>query len=63
MVMESHRNETCFKTGMTGFHMTLTINIINNIMKDVFKGDLKAMDAQLDSNFGCLPQEIEDTLQ
>lgn len=28
-LMEAHRNETCFKTGLTGFHMTLTVDIIN----------------------------------
>jgi hypothetical protein len=62
MIMEQHRNETCFKTGVTGFHMTLTVNIINECIANDFNNDLNAMDATLDDNYGCLPREIEDRL-
>jgi len=59
-IMETARNETCFKTGMTGFHMTLTFNAIADILKNRYSGDLEKMDAELDNNFGCLPQQVED---
>jgi len=60
--MEQHRNETCFKTGLVGFHMTLTVNIINECIANDFGGDLNALDSTLDDNYGCLPREIEDKL-
>lgn len=62
VIMETQRNETCFKTGLTGFHMTCTINVLHNAIHKNYGNDLNKMDEQIDNNFGCLPQKMEDAL-
>jgi hypothetical protein len=44
VLMETQRNETCFKTGMVGFHMTCTINVLANALATEFNNDLSKMD-------------------
>lgn len=62
MIVEQARNEVCFKTGLVGFHMTLTFDAINKLLTEKYGGDLSKMDAELDANYGCLPRQTEDAL-
>jgi len=61
--METERNEVCFKTGLTGFNITMTFFTINKMLNDTFKGDLKAACAAMDANSGCLPLKVETAFQ
>lgn len=44
VLMETQRNETCFKTGLVGFHMTCTINVLAKTLAKEFGNDLNKMD-------------------
>jgi hypothetical protein len=55
VVMEEHRSEACFKTGLVGFHITLFYHYLNKmIIEDRFSNDPEKLVEQLDSNWGCL---------
>jgi hypothetical protein len=60
--VEQARNEVCFKTGLVGFHMTLTFDALNKLLTERYAGNLAKMEAELDANYGCLPQSVEDSL-
>ncbi len=60
VVLEEARNEVCFKTGLTGFHMTMIFNTLcETLEKNFNKNNLCEA---LDNNWGCLPLEIENEL-
>lgn len=58
--MEEHRSEVCFKTGLTGFHLTLIVFELAFLFGNRYDS-LEAFDKEVDSNFGCMPSEIEDS--
>ncbi len=65
LIVEDKRSETCFKTGMSGFHITLFFFFLNKLVieKRTGKKDLVAFCKELDANYGCLPQKEEDAFQ
>jgi hypothetical protein len=64
-VVEESRSEICFKTGMTGFHITLFFFFLNKMVIEDSQGkkDLQKLAKQLDSHFGCLEQKQENLFQ
>ena len=61
VIVEEQRNVTCFKTGITGFHLTLFFFILNKmVLEGNGKGkDFKKFTEVLDANYGCLQDEEE----
>lgn len=65
VVVEDARLEICFKTGMSGFHITLFFFWLNKMIMESGAGD-KNMDKlceQLDGLYGCLPPKDENLFQ
>jgi hypothetical protein len=62
VVMEENRSEVCFKTGMTGFHMTLAFFELTKLFESRYDKKLVQFDEEVDKNFGCLPMEVENAL-
>lgn len=60
VVLEEARNEVCFKTGLTGFHMTMIFHTLCETLDKNFNN--KNLCEILDNNWGCLPLEIENEL-
>jgi hypothetical protein len=60
-VLEESRNEVCFKTGQTGFHMTMIFFSLCNLIEAEYKN--KNLFEDLDQNWGCLPLNLENELQ
>jgi hypothetical protein len=60
VVLEESRNEVCFKTGQTGFHMTMIFFSLCNLIEAEYKN--KNLFEDLDSNWGCLPLKLENEL-
>ena len=56
MVVEEARSEICFKTGMTGFHITLFFFFLNKMVLEDSAGkkDMEKLCKELDGHFGCL---------
>jgi ubiquitin-conjugating enzyme E2 D/E len=63
VVLEESRNEVCFKTGLTGFNITMICYSIDELLQTKFGGNLDKLSQDLDSNFGCLQEQTEDALQ
>ena len=65
VVVEDARQEICFKTGLTGFHITLFFFFFNKMVIEDSQGkkDLEKLVKQLDSHFGCLEQKQENLFQ
>mmetsp|Transcript_47983 Transcript_47983/g.65027 ORF Transcript_47983/g.65027 Transcript_47983/m.65027 type:complete len:199 (-) Transcript_47983:1761-2357(-) len=63
VIMEDNRNEVCFKTGITGFHMTLVTHALSKFLEGKYNKDMNKMVSELDSNFGCLDDASESLLQ
>lgn len=65
VVVEEARSEICFKTGLTGFHITLFFHYLNTMIIEDDKGkkDLNVLSKELDSHFGCLQQKKENLFQ
>ena len=63
VILEESRNEVCFKTGMTGFHITMIFYTICDLIENKFGKNYKAICAGLDDNYGCLDSETEEKLQ
>lgn len=63
VVMEENRSEVCFKTGLTGFHMTMVFYELTKLFESRFDKKLGQFDAEVDKNFGCLPMEVENAFQ
>lgn len=61
--MEEARNEVCFKTGLTGFHITLFFFYLNKIVVETNNKDLNDLVKRLDTHSGCLDRKIEDAFQ
>jgi hypothetical protein len=61
VVLEEARNEVCFKTGLTGFHMTMIFFSLCEALESNFNN--KNLCQVLDDNWGCLPLKIENDLQ
>lgn len=60
-MLEESRNEVCFKTGQTGFHMTMIFFSLCNLIEAEYKN--KNLFEDLDQNWGCLPLNLENELQ
>ena len=60
--VEESRSEVCFKTGMSGFHITLFFHYLNKIVMEgaTATKDVKKFCESLDEHFGCLPSKVED---
>ena len=55
VIVEEARSEICFKTGMTGFHITLLFFFLNKmVVEENGKKDYAKFCDSLDSHFGCL---------
>ena len=63
VVLEDAREEVCFKTGLTGFQITMLFYSLSEMLDTEFGGDLKAFEQSVDDNIGCLPLHVEDKLQ
>jgi len=63
IVLEEARNEVCFKTGLVGFNITMIFFTINELIQQHFGGDLQKLIQSIDGNHGCLPEDIERSLQ
>ena len=63
LVLEDAREEVCFKTGLTGFQITMLFYSLSEMLDTQFGGDLKAFEQSVDDNIGCLPLDVEDKLQ
>lgn len=62
VILEDNRNEVCFKTGITGFHMTLVTHALSKFLEGKYKKNMNKMCEELDSNFGCLDDASETLL-
>jgi hypothetical protein len=62
VILEESRNEVCFKTGLTGFHITMIFYTICDLIKNKWKNDHKLITETLDDRHGCMTEEIENTL-
>ena len=63
IVMEESRSEVCFKTGLTGFHMTMVFYELTKLFEGRYGKDLGKFDAEVDQNYGCLPLKVENAFQ
>ena len=64
VIVEEARSEICFKTGMSGFHITLFFFYLNKMVIET--GETKDIDKlckTLDANWGCLPDKLETLFQ
>jgi hypothetical protein len=61
---EDERSEVCFKTGLTGFQITMLYHAFNKqLVEREGKKDLKAVCDQMDAHSGCMPAKAEDAFQ
>jgi hypothetical protein len=66
VVVEEARTEICFKTGMSGFHITLFFFYLNKMIIEASDNGKKNMGkfcTKLDSNFGCIDAKSENMFQ
>lgn len=66
VVVEEARTEICFKTGISGFHITLFFFYLNKMIieaTDNGKKNMTKFTAKLDSNFGCIDPKSENLFQ
>lgn len=66
VVVEEARTEICFKTGISGFHITLFFFYLNKMIIEAADNGKKNMTkfcAKLDSNFGCIDPKSENLFQ
>lgn len=63
IIMEENRSEVCFKTGLTGFHMTMAFCELTKLFESRYNKKLNNFDQDVDKNFGCLPMDIENAFQ
>ena len=61
--MEENRSEVCFKTGLTGFHMTMVFYELTKLFESRYDKKLNQFDEDVDKNFGCLPSGVENAFQ
>lgn len=60
IIMEENRSEVCFKTGLSGFHMTMVFYELTKLFESRYDKKLVQFDEDVDKNFGCLPMDIEN---
>jgi len=63
VTLENAREEVCFKTGQAGFQITMLFFSLTKLIKDQFGGNWQNFESSVDSNIGCLPLNVEDSLQ
>lgn len=66
VVVEEARTEICFKTGMSGFHITLFFFFLNKMIIEAADNGKKNMTKfcqKLDSHFGCIDAKSETLFQ
>lgn len=63
IVMEEARSEVCFKTGISGFHITLFFYYLNKMITENQGKDMNKLCQFLDSHYGCLLEKDEDKFQ
>jgi len=63
VIVEEEKSETCFKTGLVGFHITLFFNQFNKMVMEKGGKNLAKFSEFVDSRFGCLLQSEEDQFQ
>jgi len=61
--MEENRSEVCFKTGLTGFHMTMVFYELTKLFESRYDKKLNKFSEDVDKNFGCLPMNVENAFQ
>jgi hypothetical protein len=62
VILEESRNEVCFKTGLVGFHITCIFYTICEMIEKTFKKNYTKLCSELDANFGCLSENVENSL-
>ncbi len=60
VVVEEARSEVCFKTGISGFHITLFFYYFNKQIMEANGKDVNKLVSFLDSHYGCLETLDED---
>ena len=60
IIIEEARSEACFKTGMTGFHLTMIVFELAQLLDSRYDKQLAKFDIDVDTNFGCLPMDVEN---
>lgn len=64
VTLEDAREEVCFKTGLTGFNITMMFFTFTQMFNKRYEGrNFAAFEAALDDNLGCLPMDMENELQ
>lgn len=63
LVVEEARSEVCFKTGISGFHITLFFYNLNKMITEAEGKDMNKFCHKLDSHFGTLEGKVEDKFQ
>lgn len=60
MVIEEARSEVCFKTGVSGFHITLFFYHLNKMILEKGGKNIAKLCQSLDDRYGCLDYKEED---
>lgn len=63
MIVEEARSEVCFKTGVSGFHITLFFYNLNKMITEAEGKDMNKFCHNLDSHYGTLEGKVEDKFQ
>ena len=63
VTLEDAREEVCFKTGLTGFQITMLFYSLTQLLHEKYGRDWQAFESSLDDNVGCLDLRVEDELQ
>ena len=63
VVIEEARSEVCFKTGISGFHITLFFYQLNREIMEKGGKDMPMLLKYLDSHYGCIDFRDEDKFQ
>ena len=63
VVIEEARSEVCFKTGLSGFHITLFFFYLSKMVIEKDGKNLQKFCGTVDSHFGCLEERDENTFQ
>lgn len=63
VTLEDAREEVCFKTGLTGFQITMLFYSLTELLHEKFGNDWQAFESSVDDNVGCLDLRVENELQ
>lgn len=63
VVIEEARSEVCFKTGISGFHITLFFYQLSREVMEKGGKDMSMLIKYLDAHYGCVDFKDEDRFQ